>query len=179
MKSICIILIVLTFIATSIAQTKTFEDLNKENKTLKNGKCEISYDKFKDITTITSRLAETNMPWHTIKASFSFSGKNLSSPVTSYSVFFTTLSLLEDTSLIFIANDERVKIGEAIVKNQRVSVYGYRDDAYGHAYEFSPEQLGKFASAEKVEFQIGSIELTTKKDVSQKLRNLISLAELK
>jgi hypothetical protein len=168
----------LGFVLSVNAQSKTIEVLEKENKAFKNNKCKIEYDKFKDFTIVSSSLGGANLAFHTITATFGFDGQIFKEPVKSYIVSFTTISVMRDTTLIFIANGERVKIGEAVSRNQPAKFMGLTD-IYRHTYEFTPEQLEKFASVEKIEFQIGNLDLKTQKDVSEKLKNLITLSRIK
>ena len=177
MKMLYSILLAIAFVLSINAQSKSLENLEKENKAFKKNKCKIEYDKFKDNTIITSSLGGTNLAFHTITAAFIFDEQILNAPIKSYLVSFTTALIIKDTSLIFIVNGERVKIGEALSKNQSTQLMSI--DVYRQSYEFTPEQLEKFASAEKVEFQIGNLELKTQKDVSEKLKNLITLAKMK
>ena len=176
MKILYSIILAIAFVSSINAQTKTFEALEKKNKAFKKNKCEISYDKFKDITKVVSSMSP--LAGTSIKASFNFKGQVLNEPVKSYFVFITTISRMRDTSLIFIVDKERVNIGEAALSNERFKYMGIAD-LYMHVYEFTPEQLEKFASSEKVEFQIGNLELSTKKDTSEKLKNLLTLSKLK
>ena len=176
MKILCVILLAIAFVSSINAQTKTFDALEKENKAFKKNKCEISYDKFKDITKVVSGMSPLTRT--SIKASFNFKGQTLGEPVESYFVFFSTISLMRDNSLIFIVNNERVNIGKATLSNERFKYMGIAD-LYMHVYEFTPEQLEKFASLDKVEFQIGNLEFSTKKDTSEKLKNLLTLSKLK
>jgi len=178
MKILCSILLAIMLVLSVNAQTKTLESLEKENKSFKKNKCKIAYDKFKDFTVVTSSLVGTNLALSSITASFGFDGQVLSEPIKSYVVSFTSVSLFKDTSLIFIANGDRVNIGKAIGSNRPTKIMSIQD-AYVQLYEFTPEQLEKFASAEKIEFQIGNTELTTQKDVSEKMKNLLSLSKLK
>jgi len=178
MKIVCSILLAITLALSINAQTKTLEFLEKENKSFKKNKCKITYDKFKDFTTVTSSLVGTNLALSSITASFGFDGQVLSQPIKSYLVSFTSVSLFKDTSLIFIASGERVNIGKAFASNQPTKIMSIQD-AYVQSYEFTPEQLEKFASAEKIEFQIGNVELATQKDLSEKMKTLLSLSKLK
>lgn len=178
MKILYLILLVVTFVLSINAQSKTVEALETENKVFKKNKCTISYDKFKDITNVISSMSLTHTTGTVITATFSFSGQTLDKPVKSYFVSITTLSRIEDTSLIFIANGERVNIGKAVRSNDPTTIR-YLMDVYMQLYEFTPQQLEKFVSSEKVEFQIGTNEFSTKKEVSEKLKNLLTLAKLK
>lgn len=176
-KLLTIIFLTLAFVFTINAQTKTLETLEKENKAFKKNKCKIAYDKFKDFTTVVSSTGGTNLALSTITAAFGFDGQTFKEPVKTYLVSFTSVSIFKDTSLIFIANNERVKIGEATYRNQPTKIMGLTD-GYVQSYEFTQEQLEKFASAEKIEFQIGNVELTTRKDVSAKIKILLALGKL-
>lgn len=178
MKILYSILLAIAFVLSINAQSKTFEDLEKENKAFKKDKCTITYDKFKDITNVVSRMATIGIGT-TVIATFDFKGQTFDKPVKSYFVSITTISRMEDTSLIFIANGERVNIGKAVNPNQPTKIASGLMDVYMQLYEFTPEQLEKFASSEKVEFQIGNQEFSTKKDTSEKLKNLLVLAKLK
>lgn len=178
MKILYSILLIIAFTLTVAAQSKTTEELQKQNEAFKKGKCKISYDKFKDITNVVSGTGGLNLGGGTVIAMFSFNGQTLKEPVKTFYVSFTTVSLMEDTSLIFIANNERVNIGKAVESNRRTKIMSLMD-VYLHLYEFTPEQLEKFSSAEKVEFQIGSLEMNTRKDVSEKFNGLLALSKLK
>jgi cold shock CspA family protein len=178
MKIFCLMLLAFTLALTVNAQTKTFEALEKENKSFKKDRSKITYDKFKDVTNVVSSMSPLSIGT-TLIATFDFKGQVLSEPVKSYFVAITTISLMRDTSLIFIANGERVSVGKAVSSNERTKIMSGLMDVYMHLYEFTPEQLEKFASAEKVEFQIGSDEFGTRKDTSEKLKNLLALSKLK
>jgi len=168
----------IVFTLTVTAQSKTFDALEKENKTFKNDKCKIVYDKFKDTTSVTTGVAGLKTLGGTIVATFDFKGQTLSEPVKSFFVSITTFPFMEDSSLIFIADNERVNIGKAVDSNKRTKLSGIMS-VHMQVYEFTPEQLEKFASSEKVEFQIGNIEMATTKDTSEKLKNLLTLSKIK
>jgi len=81
MKILCSILLAFAFVFSINAQTKTLESLEKENKAFKKNKCKITYDKFKDFTTVSSGIGGTNLALSTITATFGFDGQTLKEPV--------------------------------------------------------------------------------------------------
>lgn len=176
MKILFSVLLMIVFTLTVTAQSKTTEELQKQNESFKKHKCKITYDKFKDVTSVVSSMSP--LRGTAVTGLFSFTGQILKEQVKTFYVSFTTISLMEDASLIFIANNERVNIGKPVEANKRTKYMGIAD-IYLHLYEFTPEQLEKFVSTEKVEFQIGTQEFSTNKDTAEKLKNLLTLSKLK
>lgn len=177
MKYLTLLTILLLSI-TAFAQPKTLEQIKKQNEEFnRKTKCEISYDKFKDITFIATKPSYVASILG-IQAAFSFKGQTFDNPVKHYSVFIYTGSLMKDTSLIFIVNNERIKIGEAVESNDSTTDF-IGTKVYRHQFVFSPEQFEKLASSEGIEFQIGNLDGKTSKQTFEKLNNLKQLSTLK
>lgn len=130
----------------------------------------VSYDKFKDITTVTFNDGRTFAGY--MIGGFDHPGEKMTGPVDDFYLMFRPVGrcsgfCFNDPELIFIIDGERVSIGMD---------RGLHDRAY---YAISRPLLQRIASAKLVEFRVGYYEGRFHAKTFPKLRTLLEMSVVK
>jgi len=196
MKLLVAAIFALAALAPALAQT----DVEAKFKSLKHrGNYVFKYDRFKNITRVTSKphtlltrgeqfaagfaRAQSRPPdspaahfptTFSMVVGFGFDGKTLSGNP-QFGLYFLSDSadwlFLHDHKLYAIIDDERLELGES---TRESNVYlGCVSEAL--SFNLTREQFEKFANGKKVEIQVGGFERTLKPERIQEFHDLLTL----
>jgi hypothetical protein len=177
MKTI-IPLILLLFCVGASAQSvqekvAKFEDGKKYN---------VSYDKFKDVTSVRSpqRILKslrkgwgTGLGWYVV---MQFPGPELKADASYWLVFWGLdrgSNLWRDRDLIALVDDQRLILGRGVYDSRT----GGRYSTQYFQYKLTPGDWEKISRASHVEFQIGDVEGRLDEDAYPILKNMASLSD--
>lgn len=177
---------ILLFTFSVFAQEKTIED---KIKTFANAKrFQISYDKFKDKTTIQfgwfnvsgSKENQSNAFFLSFGAAFAYAGQAPAQPE-NYTLWFSSSTskwaFLDRRHLIFLVDGERIDIGDGN-RSGKVSSGRYVSVTEAMSYVISATVFQKIANGKSVEFQLGKFTAALKAEHTQMLKDIQSLTAI-
>jgi hypothetical protein len=187
MKTLLIVTIIL-FPLTGMAYAQTFQDRLKQVPDAK--KFTVEYDKFKDLTTISTHIRFRLLKAKRYGGELSILGRFTGSDVTEdVKVFLLDCHCLSETSseplpalsdaprLIFLFDGQRLDLGEGTVNDGYVDLplpYG-RLYSRNVTFTIKRSDFRELADAKDIELQIGRFEGSVEKDGQPRIKTLYDL----
>jgi len=174
------LLLILALVVGAYGQS----DLKLKTKSFKNNKrFEVSYDRFKNRTTVTAGPFFLRDLSFQMNANFTFEGETQTNPVKTVWLFFDTnfsnAQFLDERELFMIVDQERLSFGEG-ERTSRINSGGY--SRYSRvtvserlSFPIPLVLFQKIAKAKKVEIKVGRWELPLKEEHLVAFRDLLRL----